>query len=177
MGDGIHMPEMRGDCSAFCGHLGGDVMRVFVYFTYKEYHSIRKWMQRHQEYEGAIFSNDGFYIAKFDIDATDPQKVAYFFNYFAGKNVEIFKPKKLNPYDVLKNYEIVSYKPFTAYPRHDEDPSHTVFPEGGNLRPPSQSGRSSDEAELATVGRASPHPGMRVGSNPTAPTHEKEVEP
>ena len=60
---------------------------------------------------------------------------------------------------------------------HDEDPSHTVFPEGGNLRPPSQSGRSSDEAELATVGRASPHPGMRVGSNPTAPTHEKEVEP
>ena len=119
MGDGIHMPTVWCDCRAFCGHLRGDVMRVFVYFTYEEYHSIRKWMQRHPEYEGVIFSNDGFYIAKFDIDATDPQKVAYFFNYFAGKNVEIFKPKKLNPYDVLKNYEIVSYKPFTAYQRHD----------------------------------------------------------
>ena len=35
MGDGIHMPEMWGDCSAFCGHLRGDVMRKgkVIYFN------------------------------------------------------------------------------------------------------------------------------------------------
>jgi hypothetical protein len=105
-------------------------MRLFVYFTYEEYHSIRKWMQRHPEYDGSLFSNDGFYIAKFDIDSTDPQAVAYFFNYFLHKDVEIFKPKKVNPLEVLRHFEIISYKPFRAEKRNDDSSSHHVFEQG-----------------------------------------------
>ncbi len=69
----------------------------------------------------------------------------------------------------------------------DEDLSHTFFPEGGNLRPPSQSGRGSVGAEArgtsvsgATAAKAevvAKRSNDPVGSNPTAPTHDelKEV--
>ena len=70
---------------------------------------------------------------------------------------------------------------------NDEDPSHTFFPEGRSAFPPSQSGRGSVDAEArgmsasgATAAKAKagakwPENGF-VGSNPTAPTHEKEAE-
>ena len=154
MGDGIHMPTLWCDCSAFCG-LGGDGVRIFVYFDYTEYHSIRKWMQRHPEYDGSVFSNDGFYIAKFDIDATDPQKVAYFFHYFMGKHAVLFKMREISPHKVLSNFTILSYRPFEAVAKqtnHDEISSHTVLPEGGPASPPSHDERTPPEFHLATSG-------------------------
>ena len=134
-------------------------MRVWVYFDYSVYHRIRKWMQRHPEYEGSLFTNDGLYMAKFDIDATDPQKVAYFFHYFAQKNVTLLKMKKIDPWKVLRNFNIMSYRPFEAEAKqtdHDEDPSYT-FLEGGPASPPSH-----DEPHTSTM--APP------GGDPSPPT-------
>ncbi len=129
------MPAVWCDCCAFYG-FRGDGVRVFVYFDYNEYHSIRKWMQRHPEYSGSIFSNDGFYIAKFDIDATDSQNVAYFFNYFSKKDVELFKMKKLIAWEILKKFEIISFKPFIARAKSQDlrqKPGNEVKASGGIL--------------------------------------------
>ena len=167
------------------------MMRVWVYFDYSVYHRIRKWMQRHPEYEGSLFTNDGLYMAKFDIDATDPQKVAYFFHYFAQKNVTLLKMKKIDPWKVLRNFNIMSYRPFEAEAKqtdHDEDPSYTFLSEGGPASPPSHTGRSQVQAGrtsrkvkggglsngrdllVATGGARS----VRfAGSNPAGPTYDE----
>ena len=123
------------------------MMRVWVYFDCSEYHSIRKWMQRHPEYEGALFTNNGLYLAKFDMDATDAQKTAYFFHYFAGKKASLFKMKKVDPFEVLKHFRIWSYRPFEAELKtHDENPSTPVL-EGGPASPPSHDERIPEVEE------------------------------
>ncbi len=68
----------------------------------------------------------------------------------------------------------------------NEEPSHTFLPEDGDMHLPSQSGRDSVGADTRAMSAsrstaAKAEAGAKrsndpVGSNPTAPTHEKEVE-
>ena len=91
---------------------------VFIQVEFSEdlHARIRKWIQRHPDLNGKIYSKHPYYIAQFQIHPNDVNNLAKVYHYLRYLKVQVYHLKHQDPKRIIRkildNYWICSYRPF-----------------------------------------------------------------